>query len=320
MQDSISADSARILFRRVKNLRVAILWFLGASVVDIAAVSGISAIYNVVSTVGLNELVILAFGGLALVLARTGLVFQFRKLAFEVVMQKKILDESSIVAAFISRRVHDLQQNENSSITEFKEGLVNSSQLAVVNFDIPVAMLFGEIFFTLGALIMLFNGIGSFLFWCLMPIGFFTLFLMRIISAKLRAFGSAVLRANEARLLQIDNLAESSSELSVANRVNFAVHEFEHPNIELTNVLKSQLSLGNSVQLVVESVAIISVFVCFLAISLGFVSVSASSLAATLAVLARLVPTITRSIASATQLHYGIPAVLKLHASANRHK
>jgi hypothetical protein len=99
----------------------------------------------------------------------------------------------------------------------------------------------------------------------------------------------------------------------VGRASNAAAKYFNESNIQLNSLISRQLSLSNSIQLVVESASFIIILLSLILISQHATSLTMGGAAASLAVLARMVPTITRSIASITQLHYGIPAVLKLH-------
>ena len=303
----------KILLDRVFHIRKPILGFLLSSAIDIGLIAVISSLYERIVNASGPYLITLAIFGVSIITLRTIAVFFLRKYSYREIMLKKNHDEYELVRVFISNRDQTLPESENSLIAQFKESIINSTQLATVNFDLPVASLIGELLFAFGGIVVLIYNVGFVLILSSIPVLIILLLLMRKVADSLHFFGSEVLSITEKRLGSIDNIAEASLELCVGRASNAAAKYFNESNIQLNSLISRQLSLSNSIQLVVESASFIIILLSLILISQHATSLTMGGAAASLAVLARMVPTITRSIASITQLHYGIPAVLKLH-------
>jgi hypothetical protein len=303
----------RLLWGRTLEIRKAIAGFSIASVIDIAAISSISVLYEQISKAQGKDLMAFALIVVILVILRTVAVFSLRRYSFGELMAKKSRDEYELVKAFIQRRSRTLPEKENNLIAHFKESIINSTQLATVNFDLPMASLIGELLFAVGGVLVLVYNVGIALMLAMTPIALILLLIMKAVANRLRSLGEDVMLITENRLVRIDNIAEASLELCVASGGKVAADYFDAPNHQLNSLVNRQLSLSNSVQLVVESASFVIILLCLILIALKATALTMGGAAASLAVLARMVPTITRSISSVTQLHYGIPAVIKLH-------
>lgn len=303
----------RLLWGRTLEIRKAIAGLSIASVIDIAAISSISVLYEQISKAQGKDLMAFALIVVILVCLRTVAVFSLRRYSFGELMAKKSRDEYELVKAFIQRRSRTLPEKENNLIAHFKESIINSTQLATVNFDLPMASLIGELLFAVGGVLVLVYNVGIALMLAMTPIALILLLIMKAVANRLRSQGVDVMLITENRLVRIDNIAEASLELCVASGGKVAADYFDAPNHQLNSLVNRQLSLSNSVQLVVESASFVIILLCLILISLKATALTMGGAAASLAVLARMVPTITRSISSVTQLHYGIPAVIKLH-------
>jgi len=307
------STNIRLLLGRTLEIRKAIAGFSIASAVDIAAISSIAVLYDRISTAQGTVLVMLAIVVVLLVVLRTAAVFVLRRNSYGALMAKKSRDEHELVKVFVQRRSRTLPEKENSLIAQFKESIINSTQLATINFDLPVTSLIGELLFAIGGMVVLVYNVGISLILAAIPILLILLLIMKTVANRLRSFGSEVLHITENRLARIDNIAEASLELCVARGGKVAADYFDSPNSQLNGLIHRQMTLSNSIQLVVESASFVIILMCLILISLKATTLTMGGAAASLAVLARLVPTITRSISSVTQLHYGIPAVIKLH-------
>lgn len=303
----------KILFWRTLEIRMAVAGFSIASAIDIAAISSLSVLYERISTAKGNDLVMLAIVGVVLVVLRTGAVFLLRKYSYGELMEKKSRDEHELVKVFVQRRSRTLPEKENSLIAQFKESITNSTQLATINFDLPMVSLIGELLFAIGGFLVLVHNVGLSLILAMTPVVFALLLVMKSVANRLRSFGSDVMQITENRLVRIDNIAETSLELCVARSSNVAANYFDTPNNRLNRLIHRQLTINNSIHLAVESASFFIILLCLILITLKATTLTLGGAAASLAVLARMVPTITRLIASVTQLHYGIPAVIKLH-------
>jgi ABC-type multidrug transport system fused ATPase/permease subunit len=303
----------KALYWRTLEIRKAIAGFSIASLIDVIVIWSLSVIFERIAAVNGNDLVILAFGGFILVFLRTGAIFFLRQYSYRELMEKKNRDEHELVKIFVQRRSLTLPEKENSIIGHFKESITNATQLATINFDLPMVSLIGEVLFSIAGFMILIHTLGLPLILVMMPVVFISLIVMRSIANNLRSLGSDIMHITEDRLVRIDNIAETSLELCVASAGKTAADYFDSPNRNLNGLIRRQLTLSNSIQLTVESASFIIILLCLVLITFNLVTLTLGAAAASFAVLTRMVPTITRSISSITQLNYGIPAVIKLH-------
>jgi hypothetical protein len=124
--------------------------------------------------------------------------------------------------------------------------------------------------------------------------------------------GQNVLDSTERRLSMIDNVVDGSLELSMRKDATEVQNYFNAYNIKVNHLMSRQLTLSSVSSLLVESASVFVILIALYSITTGSSEVTGAGIAASLAILSRLVPTITRSLASVTQLHYGIPAVIRL--------
>jgi len=302
-----------VLIRRLFQVRKAATAFLLAGIVDIVVISIISIIYDKISEANYEDIVFFAFAGFLLVAFRTLSVLGLRDYSYAVIMKKKTKDERRLVETFIESRSYTLPINEASLISGFKEAIANATQLATINFDIPMSSLIGELVFAIGGIILLVYNIGPIAILAMTPVILILACLMYKIAGILRSYGLNAIKLNESRLTRTDNVAEASLELSAASCSVSAADYFEIPNKALNMLFRHQLTLSNSSQLIVESASFLMIMTCIIMMTLQDTSVSIGRTASSLAILARLIPTVTRTMSSVTQLNYGIPAVMKLH-------
>lgn len=312
-------EKLKPLLERVRSIKNSVYAFLAASLIDILAITAISILYERLSVVAKGEMWLLVVSGLLIVLIRTSAVYYFRRYAYIALMAKKTADEYTLVHKFVRVRSNTPINEENRSVARFKESIMNSTQLAAINFDLPFTSLAGEVLFGVGGVAVLVYNVGFTLILGSLPIVIVLIFAMKIIADRLKSFGAEVLNKTENRIRIIDNISEASLELSISDASTAAAKYFDRPNAALNKLYATQQSVSNSIQLIVESASFVIIMFCVVLVALGVTSLSMGGIAAALVILARMVPTITRSIASVTQLHYGIPAVVRLYAIRNGH-
>ena len=122
------------------------------------------------------------------IISRTILVTLLRKYAFNKIFNKKIQDERYLVREFIIKRTKKLNNNNDNDLNLFKEKLINSTNLAAVNFDIPIISIVSELIFAIGGVFILLNIFGELLVFNL-PILILLLLSSKIISKKLNNLG-----------------------------------------------------------------------------------------------------------------------------------
>jgi len=301
-----------VLLRRILQIRKAVFAYSIASLIDIVVISSISILYEKISSAKGNDLPLLALVGIVLIIIRTAASLFLRSYSYVELMAKKSRDEYELIKIFIQKRSLTLPANENSLISQFKESITNATQLATINFDLPVAILISDLLFAIGGILLLAYNVGLTLILAITPVIFALLFFMKSIANRLQTLSLDVMSAAEERFAFLDNISETSLELCFARSDTNAAVYFDTPNNRFNRLIGRQFSISNYVQLSVEVAAFVIILLCLVLITLDFIPITLGKGAASFAVLARLVPSITRSIASATQLHYGIPAVIKL--------
>ena len=146
-----------IFLKRIYSIKKSIITYSLASFSDIFMILLISEIFNKLTTsssytnIFFNIMLVMVF-----IAFRTLFVFLMRKYAFSRIFYKKIKDEKFLVDYFIKKRIKNILNIEND-LNLFKEKLVNSSNLAVVNFDIPIVVVFSELIFAIGGIFILLN-------------------------------------------------------------------------------------------------------------------------------------------------------------------
>ena len=194
----------------------------------------------------------------------------------------------------------------------FKEKLVNSSNLAAVNFDIPVASIISELIFATGGIIILLRIFGLKLFLFNLPVFFILIIFSKFVSRKLNNLGKSILKYTEKRLNAIDNVSVLAIELSAMADSRNLVNYFEKVNQPFNKILSKQIITSNMMQIYTESASFIIILISLISLISGIASTSLANSATSLAVLSRMVPSFTRSISFMTQLQFGIPSVVRL--------
>ena len=148
-----------IYFKRIFSIRQSIAAYSLASFLDIIMILIISKIFSKITSSDFNgNIYIYVFSCLFLIIFRTVSVFFLRKFSFGKIFKKKLIFEKVYVEKFICDRTKRGTNNEND-IRIFKEKLINSSNLAAVNFDIPIFSIVAELIFSIGGIFILFRTI-----------------------------------------------------------------------------------------------------------------------------------------------------------------
>ena len=138
-----------IFLKRVYSIKNSIIAYSLASLIDIFIILKISSIFSVITSDNFEGSIIQSISiSLILVITRTIVVFTFKKYAFQEVFSKKLKDEILLVKNFIKLRVN--QDVNNNEVKLFKEKIINSSNLAALNFDIPFFSIVAELIFAFG--------------------------------------------------------------------------------------------------------------------------------------------------------------------------
>lgn len=301
------------LIDRVGLAKVPALLLSLSSLVELSLLAAIAWIFEqIVSNqplLGFEGLILL---GSIVVFSRSILVYFLRKKAFESLVATKNEVESNILTVFLAKRRYVLPADEDTYLSGFKERVTNSSMLASINFDLPVAYLLGEVVFALGGILGLVYHIGWAMIFSVIPLMVILALVMRKVASSLKQVGQDVLDSTERRLSMIDNVVDGSLELSMRKDATEVQNYFNAYNSKVNHLMSRQLTLSSVSSLLVESASVFVILIALYSITTGSSEVTGAGIAASLAILSRLVPTITRSLASFTQLHYGIPAVIRL--------
>ena len=128
-----------ILLKRILSIKYSILFYSGSSIVDLITIALVSKIFTVLTSNNFNNNIYIFFIACVLIIIlRTYIIFLLRKYSFSMIIKKKYNEECKIVKNFIKKRKY-LEEDDQVSIAAFKENLINSSYLALMYFDIPIA-------------------------------------------------------------------------------------------------------------------------------------------------------------------------------------
>ncbi len=300
-----------IFIHRIFDIRNSIISYSFASFLDIILILIISSIFKKIIEISFDsEVYFYVIQCLILVLLRTIFVFLLRKYSFSKIFDKKLKDEEFLVRNFIEERIYYLDENNNLNL--FKEKLINSCNLAAVNFDIPITSIFAELIFAFGGIFILFQIFGVRLFLYNFPILIILIIASKFLSKKLHKLGIIIINSTEKRLNSIDNISEISFEVSAIKESSKLVSYFSKINNPYNKILSQQIITSNMTQIFTESSAFIIILMSLVAITLNTSSMSLTNSATSLAILSRMIPSFTRSIAFFTQLQFGVPCVRRL--------
>jgi len=301
-----------IFLKRVYSIRKSIIAYSFASLFDIFIILKISSIFsNITSNEYEGNLIQSILTSLILVLIRTIVVFLFRKYAFREVFAKKVKDEIFLVRNFIKERVNQ-DVNNNKDLKLFKEKIINSSNLAAINFDIPFFSIVAELIFAIGGIFILFKIFGIELLLFNLPLFIVLIISSKYVSRKLKRLGLKILNYSEKRLNTIDNISELSIELSALKYPDKLVDYFSEVNIPFNQILSKQTIISNMTQIYTESAAFVIILICLVSLITNITEASLANTATSLIVLSRLVPSFTRAVCFITQIQFGVPCVREL--------
>ena len=157
-----------IFINRIFSIKNSIIAYSLASFLDIFLILKISSIFRDISQSPLeNNFISYIIECFFYILVRTILVFILKRYTFNKIFYKKLKDEKNIVEIYIKSKV---RYSENCNLNEFKEKLINSCNLAAINFDIPVCSILAESVFALGGILILLNIFGFRLFLFNLPL------------------------------------------------------------------------------------------------------------------------------------------------------
>ena len=305
-----------IFIHRIFDIRDSIISYSFASFLDIILILIISSIFKKIIEISFySEVYFFVIQCLILVLLRTIFVFLLRKYSFRKIFDKKLKDEEFLVRNFIEERIYYLDDNNNLNL--FKEKLINSCNLAAVNFDIPITSICAELIFAIGGIFILFKIFGVGLFLYNLPILTILVITSKFLSKKLHKLGIIIINSTEKRLNSIDNISEISFEVSSIKESSKLVDYFSKINNPYNKILSQQIITSNMTQIFTESSAFIIILITLVAIILNTSSMSLTNSATSLAILSRMIPSFTRSIAFFTQLQFGVPCVRRLSKLEN---
>ncbi len=312
----LKSFKSKIIYKNVFMMRIyaikkSIFLYGFSSLLDIFIILRISLIFNQISQEKFIEnITSKVFICFLLIIFRTIFVFLLRKYSLKNIFQKKIKDENFILNKFIQRRIKD--ENASKSLNSFKEKLINSCNLAVINFDIPIVSIFAEIIFALGGVFILLKIFGVELFLINLPVFIILILFSKFISNKLKDLGATIINLTEKRLNSIDNISEIAMEVSISDNNDNLKKYFHKLNKPYNKVLMQQMFFSNVLQITTESVAFLIILITLVCILINITQTSIANAATSLAVLSRMVPSFTRSIAFITQLQFGIPCIIRL--------
>ena len=301
-----------IFFKRIFSMRQSIAAYCFASFLDIFIILIISKIFTEITSYKFDgNIYIYILSTFILIIFRTASIFLLRKFSFSMIFKKKLSLEKIYVENFIDARIRRGNCNEED-LRVFKEKLINSSNLATVNFDIPIFSLVAELIFALGGIFILLNIFGVKLLLLNLPIFVILIIFSRFVSRKLSSLGKRILDLTDKRINTIDNLSEIAIEISALNYSKNLLDYFSKVNKPYNFILSNQVVTSNMMQIFTESGAFLIILISLVCIITNLSETSLANTATSLAVLSRMVPSFTRSISFITQLQFGVPSVKRL--------
>ena len=299
-----------IFLERIFSIKNSIIAYSLASFLDIFIILKISSIFSNISKTNLDtNFIPYVFQCFFYIIIRTIFVFLLKRYTFNQIFYKKLKDEKNIVEIYIKNKVRD---SEDSNLNEFKEKLINSCNLAAINFDIPVCSILAESFFAFGGILILLNIFGFRLFLFNLPIILVLMIISKFVSRKLNKLGNKILNNTEKRLNAIDNVSEVAFEVSSLNIPNQLLKYFTKMNNPYNKILSDQITSTNMMQIITESSAFIIILLSLIYLVTNINQASLANSATSLAVLSRMVPSFTRTISFFTQLQFGVPCIKRL--------
>ena len=209
------------------------------------------------------------------------------------------------------KKIYSDLDDEENNISSYKENLINSSNVAAINFDIPVISLSAEILFAIGGILFLIRNLGVKIFIFNFPLFFILLIFSKYIAKKLHKLGKIILKSTEERLRSIDNVAEISIELSALKKYDPLLKNFSKVNNPFNKIMSDQLTTSNMMQISIESSALIIILISIISVITNSTNIF-SKLCFGFSCFIKNGTSITRSIAFFAQLQFGIPPVLRL--------
>ena len=313
MKISLKIFNNNIFLKRILSIKKSILSYSLASIIDIIVIVIVSSIFGEIASENIKGNLHIPFIlCLSLILLRTFVVFSLRKYAFNKVFYKKLIDERLLVYRFIENRFKN-ETISNNNLKLFKEKIINSSNLATINFDIPFFSIVAELIFAFGGIFILLRIFGLTLFLLNLPIFIGLIIFSKFVSIKLNKLGKEVLEYTEQRLNVIDNVSELANELSALKDPDPLVDYFNRVNKPFNQILNNQTVTSNMTQIYTESASFIIILICLICLITNITQTSTANTATCLVVLSRLVPSFTRSVCFITQLQFGVPCVKELY-------
>jgi hypothetical protein len=285
------------------------IFFSIAGLIDLLLLATLPFLFNaIVASKNINFIILIFI----LFILRTIVVYALKKCSVKSLFYKKNIAENKIIENYVSN-AHANFTSETKKIGLVKEKILNSSQIAYVNFDLPILSLLSELTIAIGSLFILMNLLSLKLVFLttitLIPI----VFLIRYLSKKLKLFGFQMIQLADERIRKLDNVIESSYELNISNNLNYKEY-FNQTNHMFNSIIARQTSTNIGIQIIFETFSFILIGMIIIYSVFGsnpeFNIINTTS---ALAVLLRAIPTITRTVASITQLNYGIPAIIQIN-------
>ena len=299
-----------IFLERIYSIKNSIIAYSFASFLDIFVILKISSIFRDITQTNLgNNFIYYSFQCFFYIVIRTISVFILKRYTFNQIFYKKLQDERKIVEIYIKNKV---RESEKYNLNEFKEKLINSCNLAAINFDIPICSILAESVFAVGGVFILLNIFGLRLFLFNLPVVLLLIIISKFVSQKLNYLGNKILKTTEKRLNVIDNVSETAFELSYLDIPNNLIKYFAKMNNTYNKILSNQIISTNMMQIITESGAFLIILLSLICIITNINQTSLANSATSLAVLSRMVPSFTRTISFITQLQFGFPCIKRL--------
>jgi hypothetical protein len=290
-----------MIIKRILSQRTGHIISLLAYVLDLFSVVAISMLLDSTNINGLSLIHIGIILSVVILIRITSLLL-LKNWAYRKFYELK----TDLNKILISNTLKNTRRNEPLDLDNTREKLIFSSEIAVVNFDIPLSLLIGEIIVLSISTIYIFFIIDITLY--LAPAGFvlaLIVLLYFVIIKEVAKLGKDQIRYQESKINWITNILSIVQSLGLNKSSKFVVAKHLH-NENLCNKTTVKMMIINQLTTLLVEFAMLMLAIIVILNSNGLGQlVSLTPLAA------RVAPSISKISSYFSQLAFGIQAVVK---------
>ena len=291
-----------ILLNRIFKQRKGHFFSLIAYAADISAVIMVSLVLsnNIGEKYELKKLILFII--LIIALRLVALLF-FKRLSYRCFYtEKSNYNKNLIINSLVT-----FQNNKEIDIDDIREQVVYSSEIAIINFDIPISLIIGEMIVFLTAIIYLNQMVALNDFLLLVALALFVIAGIYIyIVRRVSKLGKAQIKYQEIKLSWLSNILNSRLNLAFNNSFKYISERHLLNETFCNNVNTDFMILNQLTTLLVELMLLVGAISVLLSAQDVGILLSASP------IIARLAPSVSKIASYISQLAFGIQAVRKI--------